>query len=262
MSQIPRPRRTRSDALRNREQILNATVDLMVEQGPGVPLDMIAKRAKVGIATLYRHFPDRMVLLRQVTLGILTRSAEAAKRALDEEPDAFTALSRYLHDAIDLRIGVVMPMLARRVPTDDELAAAHLDSQNAMEALVKAAHAEESLRADVGSGDIGLLMIRMTPPLPVALSAEDNHRLSHRHMELMLDGLLSFLAVDSLPGKALELDQLNQIPQDEYGNFKNVLDDGADCYWRNRPTPANRVVQQDLSEPDAGNADRSTTNDS
>lgn len=242
MSQIPRPRRTRSDALRNREQILHATVDLMVEQGPNVPLDMIAKRAKVGIATLYRHFPDRMVLLRQVTLDILTQSAAAAKRALDEEPDAFTALARYLHDAIDLRIGVVMPMLARRVQMDDELAAAHFDSQNAMETLVKAAHDEESLRPDVGAGDIGLLMIRMTPPLPVALSAEDNHRLSHRHMELLLDGLLRFLAVDTLPGRPLSLSDLNEVQRDENGTFTDLMDDGADCYWRNRPSTVDRPI--------------------
>ncbi|MCA1656080.1 MAG: TetR/AcrR family transcriptional regulator, partial [Pseudonocardiaceae bacterium] len=86
MNDIPKPRRTRSDALRNREQILRSAVDLMVEQGPTVPLEMIARRAGVGIATLYRHFPDRMVLLRQLALDLLTQSAAEATRALAEEP--------------------------------------------------------------------------------------------------------------------------------------------------------------------------------
>jgi AcrR family transcriptional regulator len=209
MSDIPKPRRTRSDALRNREQIIRAAVDLIVEHGANVPLDLIAKRAGIGIATLYRHFPDRTVLLRQVTLDVLTQSAASADTALSEEPDAFTALARYLHDAIDSRIGVVMPVLADRVEMDDaELSEARARSQAALERLVRTAHEQDSLRQDVGSGDIGLLMIRMTPPLPVALSPEDNHRLSHRHLEVMLDGLLSFLAVDTLPGRPVELSEL------------------------------------------------------
>lgn len=257
MNDLPKPRRTRADAVRNREQILRATVDLMLEQGPAVPLEMIARRASVGIATLYRHFPDRMVLLRQVALDVLTQSAIAAKAALQEEPDAFTALARYLHDAIDLRIGVVMPMLAERVLMDDELMAARDASQAALAAVVRAAHDEGSLRADVGSGDIGLLMIRMTPPLPVPLSPADNHRLSHRHLELVLDGLLRFLAVDSLPGRPLDLQELGDIPRDENGDYLSVMEDG------------NSRCRQTVHGPDdvrngtgAGTSGRSTTNGS
>jgi AcrR family transcriptional regulator len=257
MNDLPKPRRTRADAVRNREQILRAAVDLMVEQGPAAPLEMIARRAGVGIATLYRHFPDRMVLLRQVALDVLTQSAVAAKAALEEEPDAFTALARYLHDAIDLRIGVVMPMLAERVLMDEELVTARDASQNALTAVVRAAHDEGSLRPDVGSGDIGLLMIRMTPPLPVAISPEDNHRLSHRHLELVLDGLLRFLAVDSLPGRPLGLEELGDIPRDEDGNYLQVMEGGNSRCWQsmNRPESVRNGTG-------AGSADRSTTSGS
>lgn len=257
MNDIPKPRRTRADAVRNREQILRAAVDLMVEQGPTVPLEMIARRAGVGIATLYRHFPDRMVLFRQVALDVLTQSAAAAKAALAEEPDAFTALTRYLHDAIDLRIGVVVPMLAERVLSEDDLTTARDASQNALAEVVRAAHEEGSLRQDVGSGDIGLLMIRMTPPLPVAISPEDNHRLSHRHLELVLDGLLRFLAVDTLPGRPLELEELGEMPRDEDGNYVPVLEDGTSrCRQSmNRPSGIR-------NGSGAGSGGRSTTNGS
>jgi len=257
MNDLPKPRRTRADAVRNREQILRAAVDLMLEQGPAVPLDMIARQAGVGIATLYRHFPDRMVLLRQVALDVLTQSAVAAKAALAEEPDAFTALARYLHDAIDLRIGMVMPMLAERVLMDEELVTARDASQNALTAVVRAAHDEGSLRPDVGSGDIGLLMIRMTPPLPVAISPEDNHRLSHRHLELVLDGLLRFLAVDSLPGRPLGLEELGDIPRDEDGNYLPVMEDGNSRCWQGM----NRADSV-RNGTGAGSAGRSTTNGS
>ncbi|MGB3444344.1 MAG: helix-turn-helix domain-containing protein [Actinophytocola sp.] len=256
MNDLPKPRRTRADAVRNREQILHAAVDLMVERGPAVPLELIARQAGVGIATLYRHFPDRMVLLRHVALDVLTQSVAAANAALAEEPDAFTALTRYLHDAVDLRIGVVVPMLAERVLMDDELVAAHDASQNGLAAIVRAAHDEGSLRPDVGSGDIGLLMIRMTPPLPVAIAPEDNHQLSHRHLELVLDGLLRFLAVDSLPGKPLSLDELAEIPRDEDGNYLPVMAGGTSRCRRNGRREGVR------NERGVGSADRSTTNDS
>jgi AcrR family transcriptional regulator len=208
MSAIPKPRRTRADAVRNREHILRAAVDLLIETGPAVPLEVIARRASVGIATLYRHFPDRSVLLRQVAVDLLHRSVTAANTALAEEPDAFTALATYLHAAIDLRMGVIMPMLAGRVREDEELLTARDESNRALESLVKAAHDEQSLRPDVGAGDISLLVIRVTRPLPLPIDPEDNRRLSHRHAELLLDGLLRFLAVDSLPGKPVHVDDL------------------------------------------------------
>lgn len=214
MSDNARPRRTRADAVRNREHILRAAVDLLVDIGPTVALETIAKKAGVGIATLYRHFPDRKVLLRQVAVDVLRQSADAVNTALAEEADAFTALARYLHTAIDLRTGMIMPMLTQQVPGDEDLLAARDDARHAMEALVTAAHAEGSLRPDVGPGDITLLVIRVARPLPVPITSEANARLSHRHAELILDGLLRFLAVDSLPGPPLHPTELEPVPED------------------------------------------------
>ncbi len=204
----PKPRRPRADALRNRRQIVRAAADLIIEQGPNAPMDLIARRAQVGIATLYRHFPDRSVLLRQVALETLRQSAAEARAALAEETDAFTALARYMHDSIDLRIGAVLPVLADRLPVDDELIEARRLSSEAHDALAAAAHEEGSLRRDVTAGDISLLIIRFTPALPGAISAEDNYRLSHRHLELMLDGMLRFLSDEKLPGPAMSFDEL------------------------------------------------------
>ena len=169
----PKPRRRRADALRNREQILRAATDLVIEKGPATPMELVARRAGVGIATLYRHFPDRSVLLREVALYTLRTSAEEARSALAEEPDGFTALARYMHDSIDLRIGAVMPLLADRIPMDDEVMEARRLCREAHGALAVAAHEEGSLRPDVTAGDIGLLIIRFSAPVPGAGSAED-----------------------------------------------------------------------------------------
>lgn len=53
---VPRPR---ADAVRNRERILTAAREAFVESGSATPFDEVARRAGIGNATLYRHFPDR-----------------------------------------------------------------------------------------------------------------------------------------------------------------------------------------------------------
>src|SRR5205814_1799803 len=78
--------RLRADARRNREQILLTARDVFVELGPEAPFDAIARRAGVGIATLYRRFPDRQALLRAVVLDVLGHVAREARAALVEEP--------------------------------------------------------------------------------------------------------------------------------------------------------------------------------
>lgn len=245
MTDVPRPRRTRADAVRNREQILRSAVDLLVEVGPSVPLETIARRAGVGIATLYRHFPDRTVLLRQVAVDMLEQSSAVAKTALEQEPDAFTALAKYVHAAIDLRMGVLMPMLAERVAGDETLFAARVESKRTLEALVKAAHDEGSLRPDVGPGDISLLVIRVARPLPVPITGDANNRLSHRHAEIILDGLLRFLAADSLRDRPLQVNEVNPTPID--GDEPVWVDPSG--HWR-----GNGAVRTA-----AGNGGRSTT---
>ena len=51
-------RKARADAVRNRERLLEAAADVFSAGGPDASLEAVAKRAGVGIGTLYRHFPD------------------------------------------------------------------------------------------------------------------------------------------------------------------------------------------------------------
>jgi AcrR family transcriptional regulator len=95
-SEPPSPR-MRADARRNRERILRAARAVFVDEGPNVPLDEIARRADVGIATLYQRFPRRADLFRAVAVDVLTALVEAADRAIATEGDAFDALRRFLH---------------------------------------------------------------------------------------------------------------------------------------------------------------------
>src|SRR5579871_1607351 len=95
----PSAARLRADARRNRQQLLAAARDVFVELGADAPLDEVARRAGVGIATLYRRFPDRLALQRAVGLDVLAQAAEVARRAEVEESDAWRALGRYMHAA-------------------------------------------------------------------------------------------------------------------------------------------------------------------
>jgi AcrR family transcriptional regulator len=202
----------RADARRNRERLLAAARDTFVAHGAEAPLDDVARRAGVGIATLYRHFPDRPALLREVALDLIGRSADEAGAALAEEPDAFEALARYMHRALDLRIAAVMPELVRRVPMDDELRAVRSASVGPLDQIVATARADGSLRPDVASGDVGLLLVRLTRPLPGGFSPEDDNRLAHRHLDLLLDGLRSSAyRGEPLPEPAMTFDDLAEM---------------------------------------------------
>ena len=73
-------RKTRSDAVRNRERLLRAARDVFAEQGHDAPLEEVAQAASVSRATLYRHFPTRedlaMVVYEENVSNIEIRSGE------------------------------------------------------------------------------------------------------------------------------------------------------------------------------------------
>lgn len=87
----------RADAQRNRELILAAAEELFLERGAKVPLEEVAKRAGVGVGTLYRRFPTREALLAATSNARFISLAEKSRaRALDLGPgDAFRS---YLED--------------------------------------------------------------------------------------------------------------------------------------------------------------------
>ena len=214
---------------------------MFIEQGAGAPLDEIARRAGIGIATLYRRFPDRKALIRAVALDAIRGSAEDARRAAREEPDAFAALVRYMHDAVDARTAAVIPALLGEIDFgDDELARAREESPSTIEPLVEGAKQAGALRADVTAGDIGMLIVRMTRPLPGPFPAEMNNGLSHRHLALLIDGLRPAAREPAarepaarepvarepvLPGPALSMADLRGMPTPASGSQARVAGD-------------------------------------
>ncbi|MER7762670.1 TetR/AcrR family transcriptional regulator [Streptomyces sp. NPDC097619] len=201
---MPRPR---ADALRNRERIVVAAREMFVECGADVALDEIARRAGLGNATLYRHFPDRATLARHVVLYVMDRVTAQAETAMVEESDPFEALCRFVHAAADERIGALCPMLSGNFDHEHpELLAARHDLEAAVEELVRRGQEGGVVRPDIAVGDLMVALSQLSRPLP-GTSCPSLDRFTHRHLQLFLDGLRA-PARSTLPGSAITLDDL------------------------------------------------------
>ena len=88
----PPSRPMRADARRNHEGILKAAWQAFAEGGESTALEEIARRAGVGIGTLYRHFPSRQALLEALYVNELE---ELCRSAAEPDDDPWTALSAW-----------------------------------------------------------------------------------------------------------------------------------------------------------------------
>lgn len=200
--------RPRADALRNRERIVTAAREMFVEFGSEVPIDEIARRAGVGNATVYRNFPDREALVREVVCSVMDRTAEAAELALAETGDAFEALERFVHVAADERLNALCPMMAstfdQRHP---DLEAARERVEQLTEEIMDRAKAA-GLCTDVGVGDVMIAVTQLSRPL-AGTGCMSMDRFIHRHLQLFLDGLRA-PAPSVLPGTAATMEDLRR----------------------------------------------------
>ena len=102
----PTTRPLRADARRNRERILKAARAVFAEQGMHSQIDDVAKRAKVGVGTVYRHFPTKEALLDALVREHFEEIAGFAREALERE-DAWEGFCELMwraaeHNAADL----------------------------------------------------------------------------------------------------------------------------------------------------------------
>src|SRR4051812_38462521 len=76
----------RADARRNYEKLIASARDAFTEQGSEASLEDIARRAEVGIGTLYRNFPTRQALLEAVYVDEVDALGRTAEALADQEP--------------------------------------------------------------------------------------------------------------------------------------------------------------------------------
>ena len=94
-------RKPRADSLRNRELLLAAATEIFSAGGPQASLEAVARRAGVGIGTLYRHFPTRESLFEAVYRHEVEQLAGLAAQLL-HEVDPVDALRKWLHASVRL----------------------------------------------------------------------------------------------------------------------------------------------------------------
>jgi AcrR family transcriptional regulator len=206
-----RHNRPRADAIRNRERILAAAREAFVAEGVEVPLDEIARRAGVGNATLYRHFPDRKSLLFHVLLYVNQRVIERAESLLEGDLDPFEALSEALLGTSEEGIGALCTVLVDSGidPEHPELVASRERVTELTERMFERARASGQLRDDVGSGDLMLAVARLTRPFPGG-ECPGGLVAARRHLQIFIDGLRA-PAPSTLDGSALAMADLQDL---------------------------------------------------
>ncbi|MFF9767862.1 TetR/AcrR family transcriptional regulator [Streptomyces sp. NPDC014636] len=181
--------RLRADAARNRAQVLAAARTAFRELGTAVPLDEIARRAGVNIATLYRRFPDRDALIRQVVIDGFTLVLETARGALrTASRDPLAAIEELLLRMVDQRDMLVLPLIGGPVVDAPEAVELQRQIATALEDLLTTARSQSLVRPDVTAVDLITTAALACRPLPY-LPTEQATALATRHVRIFLDGL-------------------------------------------------------------------------
>ncbi|MET4069840.1 AcrR family transcriptional regulator [Bradyrhizobium sp. S3.2.6] len=149
-------RKPRADAVRNRERVLEAAKVVFNAGGPEASLEAVAKRAGVGIGTLYRHFPTREDLFEAVYRREVEQLSEFAEQ-LKNAKDPVDALRRWLRSGVEFvatKKGMVAA-LALAVQSGSELHAFSFDRlTKATGSLLDRAVAAGEMRADISPEDL------------------------------------------------------------------------------------------------------------
>lgn len=165
------PRRLRADAERNRAAILAAAREVFAEQGLEAPLEEIAARAGVGIATLYRRFPAREQLVAAALVKKITQYAEAASQAL-AAPDPWAGFASFVEQICELQADDrgLSDLLCMALPADEQVEQLRRLANDQVVELVERAKAASQLREDFVGEDLLLLLIANAAILHVTRS--------------------------------------------------------------------------------------------
>ncbi|MEV0126648.1 helix-turn-helix domain-containing protein [Streptomyces sp. NPDC050703] len=218
----------RVDAQRNLEHVLRAAREVFGELGYGAPMEDVARRARVGVGTVYRRFPSKDVLVRRIAEEETSRLTDQARAALGQEDEPWSALSRFLRTSVASGAGRLLPPQVLRVGVEDaapedgarvpqqrqaspgspELRLVEQRQAPAEESaslgagddagaatlldvvgrLVERAREAGELRADVTVSDVLLVIATAAPSLP---DAAQQAAASSRLLDILLEGLRS-----------------------------------------------------------------------
>lgn len=189
----------RADARRNLDKIVEAAADVVADLGVDAPMVAIAKRAGVGVGTLYRRFPDRNALISAVGRHYMDSISQALAGAASGNTDAWSAIREFVSWVADSGRGALAAALAQ-LPDDamaesEEFAAEQHRWVQQLEDLVHRAQSDGVMRPDMQADDIMHLINVFTchpEALPAPVAAKPL-----KYLDLMLDGMQTTVAASA-----------------------------------------------------------------
>jgi AcrR family transcriptional regulator len=188
----------RADARRNRERVLQAARAVFAEQGREAQMDDVAKRAAVGVGTVYRHFPTKEALIDAIATETLAKLLGLAKQQAARDDDPWDALVNTLWGgaefmAADRAMCQLMAETSGPITPDIETSR---ELNATMTVLLERAHAAGALREGIVLDDIPMLMCG------IGMATMKPHELPdawRRHLAIVIDGLRASCASGPLP---------------------------------------------------------------
>ena len=195
----------RRDAERNRQKLLDAGREVFAED-PEAPLDEIARRAGVGIGTLYRHFPTRDALVEVIYAEHIDEVLAAAEKAADAE-SPWDGLVAFLERVLELQArNLPLRGVFLRHGADPALAERRRRIQPALARLVARGREQGVVRDDFTLGDLSLALWSFAPIFEATSGVAPE--VWRRHLRILLDGMRPVSAtpqsVRPLAGRQLE----------------------------------------------------------
>jgi AcrR family transcriptional regulator len=186
-SASPADRPLRADARRNRERVMKAARAVFGEQGRDAQMDDVARKAKVGVGTVYRHFPTKEALLEALVRDQFAMLATWAREALESD-DAWAAFERLLWRGAALHADdrALAEATADAKANVADHAARESGLAASMAELIARAQRQGAMRDDLRAEDLSSMfcglgsVMHRDPGDPVAW---------RRYLSLMIDGM-------------------------------------------------------------------------
>jgi AcrR family transcriptional regulator len=176
----------RADARQNRARLISAATAAFAEKGADAPLEDIARRAGVGIGTLYRHFPSRLDLQAAVfrtQVRTVCEQGDALLATADDPAQAFAAWIRALAGYLVTKRGLSRALIDAVGVESELITSCWMTMRETTERLLDSAQGAGVIRSDVTSLDVMRLIHG------VAVSSERDPERTDLLLSVMLDGL-------------------------------------------------------------------------
>jgi AcrR family transcriptional regulator len=187
----------RREAARNDIEILDAARAVFLDD-PSSPVSAVAARAKVGMSALYRRYPSKEDLLRELARDGLVRYITELERALADDRDAWTVYADCLARILDGGSQALAQRLAGTFTATPDLTELARRAAGLADEMHQKAQRQGVLRPDVGPADVTLLLETLSAiTLP---GADGGHSLRRRYLALLLEALRA-PGAGPLPGR-------------------------------------------------------------